>query len=61
MTFDLTQHIGRQNIHSGSEMIREACRLITGCRDPHYRALAMIELRRMQALMKRMMAAPIAA
>jgi len=52
MTFDLTQHIGRQNIRSGSEMIREACLLITGCTDPHRRALAMVELRRMQALLR---------
>lgn len=56
MTFDLTASIARHPENRAFEMIQEACRLIAGCRDPHYRALAMIELRRMQAMLREMMA-----
>lgn len=48
--FDLTTHTARQNRKTAGDMIKEACALISGCNDPHKRFLAMIELRRMQAL-----------
>jgi hypothetical protein len=50
MPFDLTDHLTTQHRKSAADLIKEACRLITGCKDPHRRALAMAELRRMQAL-----------
>lgn len=48
--FDLTTHLARQNRKTAGDLIKEACQLIHGCTDPHKRFLAMIELRRMQAL-----------
>lgn len=48
--FDLTTHLARQQRKSAADLIKEACQLISGCTDPHKRFLAMIELRRMQAL-----------
>lgn len=48
--FDLTALIARQNRKTAGDLLKEACALITGCTDPHKRFLAMIELRRMQAL-----------
>jgi hypothetical protein len=52
MTFDLSAHIRRQASKTAAEMIKEACLLISRCQDAHSRALAMIELRRMQALLR---------
>lgn len=48
--FSLEAHIARQSRLSAADLIREACRLIAGCQDAHRRALAMVELRRMQSL-----------
>ena len=45
---NLTAHIAHQNRKTASDLLREACRLINACTDPHKRALAMVELRRMQ-------------
>ncbi|WP_272986966.1 hypothetical protein [Hyphomonas adhaerens] len=50
MNFDLTAHTARQNRKTAADTIKEACRLIAGCTDPQRRFLAMIELRRMQAM-----------
>lgn len=48
--FELTAHLARQHRKTAGDLIKEACALINGCADPHKRFLAMIELRRMQAL-----------
>lgn len=58
MQFDLTNHIAARSENHGLAMIKEACRLIGGCRDPHHRALGMIELRRMQAMFRAMTKGP---
>lgn len=50
MTFELTAHLAHQHRKTAGDLIKEACALINGCTDPHKRFLAMIELRRMQAL-----------
>ena len=47
---NLTAHIRHQNRKTACDLLREACRLISACSDPHRRALAMVELRRMQML-----------
>ena len=45
---NLTAHISRQNRKTAGDLLKTACKLIEGCTDPHKRALAMVELRRMQ-------------
>lgn len=61
MQFDLTAHTANQSRKDACDLIKEACRLISGCADPHKCFLAIIELRRMQDMLKQMMATQVAA